>query len=151
FMAFGLSDLLSRGGVPGQPPLTEGPVDHVNFHLAGDRVLSCVQFGLYLAGDGDARLVVFVAGPSDRGGPRMKVRVEILAARPEDGQAFLAELTEAMGRLNVYRGQVISLSPGHFGPGPQTLVAFHALPQVARDDVVLPAGVLERVERQTVG
>ncbi|MDP9372566.1 MAG: hypothetical protein M3Q65_08965 [Chloroflexota bacterium] len=34
FMAFGLSDLFSRGGVPGHPTLAEGPVDYVNFHLA---------------------------------------------------------------------------------------------------------------------
>ncbi len=129
FMAFGLSDLLSRGGLPGRPALAEGPVDYVNFHLAGDRVLPCVQFGLYLVADGDARLVVFVAGPNDRMGPRVKVRVEVLAARREDGQAFLTALVELMRRHNVYRGQVISLSPGQMGPGPQTLVAFHALPR----------------------
>src|ERR671936_1207462 len=63
YMAFGLSDLLSRGGMPGRPALAEGPVDYVNFHLAADRVLSCVQFGLYLVCDGDARLVIFVTGP----------------------------------------------------------------------------------------
>ena len=149
FMAFGLSDLLSRGGLPHGPVLTEGPVDYVNFHLADDRVLSCVQFGLYLVHDGDKRLVVFVAGPSDHG-PRQKLRVEVVAGRPEDGQAFLAALTEAMRRLNVYRGHVISLSPGQLGPGPQTLIAFHRLPRVVREDVILPAGVLERIERHTI-
>jgi ATP-dependent 26S proteasome regulatory subunit len=34
--------------------------------------------------------------------------------------------------------------------GPQSLVAFHALPPVGREDVILPAGVLERIERHTV-
>jgi DNA polymerase III delta prime subunit len=153
FMALGLSDLLSRGGAGGLmtlPPLAEGPVDYVNFHLAGDRVLPCVQFGLYLIAEGEARLAVFVAGPSQQMGPRPKVRVELLAARQEDSRAFLAELIALMGRLNVYRGQVISLSPGQMGPGPQTLVAFHALPHVARGAVILPEGVLERVERHTV-
>lgn len=38
-----------------------------------------------------------------------------------------------------------------FGPGPQTLVAFHTLPAVAREDVILPAETLERIERQTIG
>jgi hypothetical protein len=150
YMPFGLSDLLSRGGLPGMPPLSEGPVDYVNFHLADDRVLSCVQFGLYLVHDAVASLVVFVAGPSGHHGPREKLRVEVLATQPEHGQAFLAELTSAMGRLNVYRGHVISLSPGQFGPGRQTLIAFHALPRVERDDVVLPEGVLERIERHTI-
>src|ERR687883_2113284 len=64
--------------------------------------------------------------------------------------AFLSELTAAMGRLNVYRGHVISLSPGQLGPGPQTLIAFHKLPRVVREDVILPAGVLDRIERHTI-
>lgn len=149
FMAFGLSDVVSRGAHTIGPALNEGPVDYVNFHLAGDRILSCVQFGLYLIRSGDNRLVVFVAGPSDHG-PRQKLRVEVLANRPEDAQAFLAELTDAMERLNVYRGHIISLSPGQFGPGPQTLIAFHTLPRVTRDDVILPEGVLERIERHTI-
>lgn len=150
YMSLGLSDLLSRGGLAGRPPLAEGPIDYVNFHLADDRVLSCVQFGLYLISDGDMRQVVLVTGPSDQGGPRAKVRVDVLANQAGDAQRLLAALIEAMQRLNVYRGHVISLSPGRFGPGPQTLVAFHHLPRVAREDVVLPAGVLERIERQTI-
>lgn len=54
-----------------------------------------------------------------------------------------------MSRLNVYRGRVISLSPGRMHMGPQTLVAFHHLPTVRREDVVLPEAVLERIERHT--
>ncbi|HEV8637770.1 MAG TPA: AAA family ATPase [Chloroflexota bacterium] len=150
FMALSLSDVVSRVGGAQRPALAEGPVDYVNFHLADDRVLSCVQFGLYLIADRDARLVVFVTGPSDRMGPRQKVRVEAMASRPEDGQAFLAALLAGMARLNVYRGHVISLSPGQFMPGPQTLVAFHRLPTVPRGNVVLPDGLLERIERHTV-
>jgi DNA polymerase III delta prime subunit len=150
FMTLGLSDLLSRSGLPGRPPLAEGPVDYVNFHLAGDRVLSCVQFGLYLVHDGDTPLVALVTGPSDQGGPRRKLRVDVLAARTEDAQRLLSTLIDAMRRLNVYRGHVVSLGATPFGPGPQALVTFHRLPRVERDDVVLPAGVLERIERQTI-
>jgi len=149
YMAFGLSDLLSRGGLPGVRPPTEGPVDYVNVHLAGERILSCVQFGLYFIHDGDRRLVVLVTGPTDNG-PREKLRVEVLADRPEEGQAFLEELTAAMERLNVYRGHTISLAAAQFRPGRQTLISFHELPRVARADVILPEGVLERIERHTV-
>lgn len=151
FMSLGLSDLLGRSSAFGRPPLAEGPVDYVNFHLAHDRVLPCVQFGLYLVTDGDARQLIFVAGPSDSNGPRRKVRVEVLAPRAEEAQALLGTLIAAMTRLNVYRGQVISLTPMQFGPGPQTLVAFHSLTAVAREDVILPAETLERIERQTIG
>lgn len=123
YMALGLSDMVSGGGPFGRSALGEGPVDYVNFHLAGDRVLPCVQLGLYLINNGEDRLVVLVAGPTDNG-PRQKLRVEVLAGRPENGQAFLAELSDTMQRLNVYRGHVISLSPGQFGPGRETLIVF---------------------------
>ncbi len=145
FMALSLSDLLSR-----RSALVEGPVDYVNFHLADDRVLACVQFGLYLIRDGDARLVAFVCGPSDRGGPRTRLRVEVIAAERDQCQSFLAELATGMRRLNVYRGHVISLSPGQMGMGSQTLVAFHSLPRIQRADVILPENLLEQIERQTV-
>jgi DNA polymerase III delta prime subunit len=149
YMALGLSDLLSREQASSGLPLSEGPVDYINFHLAGDRVLPCVQFGLYLLHDGEKSLVVFVSGPVEHSG-NQNLRVEVAAARPDDGRAFLAELTDAMRRLNVYRGHTISLSPGRFGPGPQTLIAFHSLPRVTREDVILPEGILERIERQTI-
>jgi ATP-dependent 26S proteasome regulatory subunit len=78
------------------------------------------------------------------------VRVEVLAGRPGEGQEFLAELTASMERLNVYRGHTISLASPQFRPGMQTLITFHALPPIARADVVLPEGLLERIERHTV-
>jgi DNA polymerase III delta prime subunit len=146
FMTLGLSDLFGRG-MPGRPPPAEGPVDYVNIHLAGERVLACVQFGLYLLRDGGRRLAVLVTGPSERMGPRQKVRVEAMASRREDGERFLAALVDGMRRLNVYRGHVLSLSCDQFG---QTSVLFHGLPPVGREGVVLPAGLLERIERHTV-
>ena len=104
---------------------------------------------MYFIHDGDTPLLVLVAGPTDHG-PRQKLQVEVVAARAEDAQGFLSELTETIQRNNIYRGQVISLSPGRFGPGPHTLIAFHALPRVDRENVILPDGVLERIERHTI-
>jgi hypothetical protein len=126
------------------------PVDYVNFRLAEDQPLSCVQLGLYFVRQCDAHLVVLVTGPVF-GGPRQRLRVEVAAARPDDAQAFLEDVRRDMLRLNVYRGRVISLSPGQMGIGPQSLVAFHTLPAVGRAEVVLPDGLLERIERHTAG
>ena len=145
-----LSDLLSAYtmGMYGRA-ITEGPVDFVNFRLEDDRVLTCVQFGLYLLTEGDTRSIIFVAGPPTPGmGPRVRMSVEIMSARRDDAAALQREITQAMRERNVYRGKVISLAPQQYGV--QSLVKFHRLPAVARDDIVLPEGALERIERQTI-
>lgn len=148
-MHMGLSDLLAMGDGPVGRFLDEGPVDYANFHLADGEVLSCVDLGLYFIHDGDTPLLALVAGVTDHG-PRQKLSLEVVARRPEQAQAFLAEITASMDRLNVYRGHVIALSPGEFGPGRQTLIAFPRLPRVTRQDVILPTGLLDRIERHTV-
>jgi hypothetical protein len=152
FMAAGLSELVIRTDSIHHPPLLEGPVDYVNYHLANDEVLACVQFGLYLIISGDARLAVLVTGPSEMGDPRrQKLRLEVMAARPVDVPPFLTEIRRLMDRFNVYRGHAVTLSPGmHIGPGPQTLVQFQPIPRVQRNDVVLPDGLLEQMERHTI-
>ena len=148
FGSLGLSDIVSH--LAGRQPVDEGPADFVNFHLAGDQVLSCLQFGLYLVSDGEARLLIFLGGPTPNFGPRSRLRVEVMGRDPDACSAFLAAVGATASRLNVYRGHVISLSPSEMGMGPQTLVQFHSLAQVERDDVVLPPGLLERIERHTI-
>src|SRR5262249_46650949 len=132
--------------------LREGPVDYVNYHLADDEVLACVHFGLYLIRSGNSRLVVLVSGPSEFGDPRgQRMYLEVMASEPGDAATFIAEITALMRRLNVYRGRTILLSPGmQIGPGPNLLVQFQNVPRIERDDVVLPSGLLERIERHTV-
>jgi hypothetical protein len=148
FGAITFSDLLGQTGAWGR--MAEGPVDYISFHLDGDTVLACVQFGLYLVADGDMRYAVFVAGPPNPdAGPRARMRVEVAAARQEDAAALLHELSTQMRARNVYRGKAISIAPGQFGV--QALVRFHRLPAVSRGDVVLPADVLERIERHSIG
>jgi hypothetical protein len=134
--AIELSDLLS-----GHMSLSEGPVDYVNVHLAGERVLRCVRFGLYLVTSAEGRLAVFIAGTAEHT-PMPMVRVEVMSTPDELGPLFLRELGQAMLRHDVYRGQIFSLEPH---------AVFQSFENVAREDVVLPPGVLERVERQTIG
>jgi DNA polymerase III delta prime subunit len=143
----GLSDFLTWNSR--MVALGEGPVDYVNFHLAGDEILACVDFGLYLVREGGSRLVALLAGPVLHTN-RSKVRLEVVARDPEHAQRFIAAITEGTQRLNVYRGHVIALSPGEFGPGRSTLIAFRTLPEVSRDGVILPESILDRIERHTI-
>jgi cell division protease FtsH len=146
FMNQSFSDLLAGHAV------TEGPVDWVNVHLAGDDVLPCVQSGLLLVRDGNpGPYAIFVTGPTGAR-PDSALRVEVIAADRERAEAVLRRLRSAMRRLDVYRGHMLSVSMSlEFSPrGPNARLTFHARPQIGRDDLVLPADLLDRVERHTV-
>jgi hypothetical protein len=143
----GLGDLLAPAGGLLRAGAAVGPVEWVTVRLDGDRTVTCLQFGLLLVRDGDDRSVLLVRGPSDYGMER-KVQVEVMAADRERARRLLAELRAGMAERNVYRGRVISLLAHRYGP---PSVRFHELPVVVREDIVLPDGLLERLERHTIG
>src|SRR5438093_12988588 len=125
----GLSDLVHRGTSPYSLRLAEGPVDWVNFHLDGDRVLPVVQFGLYLVKVNGAPLIAFVSGPNENMGPRGgRARIEVMAPEKAVARAFLKDVTALTRQRNVYRGKIVSLGPRELGLGPQTITTFPRLP-----------------------
>ncbi|HTR54433.1 MAG TPA: AAA family ATPase [Kofleriaceae bacterium] len=138
--------LVAGGGgmMRGDPP-DEGPVTYTNVALDGDRVLACTQLGLYLVKEGDARLAIFVA-KTERG-YRDGINVEVLATERAAADACHAALRNSMRVRNVYRGHVVSLSANNSG----LQVSFHHLPSISREQIILPSGVLERIERESVG
>jgi hypothetical protein len=137
-----LADLLGQRGDQAPQP---GPVEYVNVAL-DDEILPCIQNGLYLVTGGKEALAVFVRGPNDAGF-RAKVHIEVMAARREGAESFLADLRRRMREGNVYRGRVLSL----FVDEMRSLrVGFHRLGGVERQAIILPEGLLDRVERQTL-
>lgn len=130
---------------PSQPEL--GPVQYANVQLEEGRVVTCIKEGLLLLRDGNTPLVVLVSedhSPVGRG----KVKVEVMARSREDAGRFLSEIRAEMHSRNVYRGRIISLSSVGFG---ELKVQLHRLPPVSRDGIILPEGLLERIERHTIG
>lgn len=124
----------------------EGPVEYVDVPLEGDRALPCVSRGLYLVSEGARRLAVYVCKPERF--PDHVVRVEVMAPERVEAERFLRELRDTMRARSVFRGKVISLSSDR-SSGLE--IKFHSLAHVEREAIVLPAGVLEAVERHTVG
>jgi ATP-dependent 26S proteasome regulatory subunit len=60
----------------------------------------------------------------------------------------LGNLRVALRKNNVYRGHILSVAPNRF-EGVE--IHFHHLPKIARENIILPEGLLARVERQTLG
>ena len=141
-----LSDLLippSSGLFGGDGPV-EGPVKYLTVTLAEDRVVTCVENGLYLCRDKQQRLAILVRVAEQY---FKKVTVEVMAPERPIAERFLAELRDSMRKRNVYRGRVLTLDMQRDGT---LLINPRPLPRVTKKDIILPAGLLERIERQTV-
>ena len=138
--------VVDAGGMFGGQPPQEGPVEYVNIALDEGRVLPCVQRGVFFIAEADERLVALVSGPSQMTW-RSEVRVEVMASERARAERFLGELRSIARSRNVYRGHVVSLERDQM----QALhVKFHRLPEIARTGIVLPDGLLDRIERGTV-
>jgi hypothetical protein len=144
FGSKGLAELLAASGAFGGNA-KEGPVEYTNVTLDNDRILASVEKGLFLVRDGQDRLAVFIR-PDDKIGGWKHMNVDVMARSLPVAERFLSDLREAMKTRNVYRGHLISLSADY----PEFSVKFHRLPTIDRDSIVLPDGLLERIERQTV-
>src|SRR6266516_6611285 len=123
----------------------EGPVEYINMMLHDDRSLACVQAGLYLAHQGNEPVALLISGPRDW---HSTVDLQVMALDPARAEHILGTLRTSMRVHNVYRSHIVSLALGNHDA---LDVHFHHLPEIHRDNIILPEGVLGRVERQTIG
>jgi ATP-dependent 26S proteasome regulatory subunit len=137
----------AKAGLMGGVGPAEGPVEYANIKLDDDRVVPCVQSGLFLVKSGGEPLAVLMSGPAKEFHPMAQVGIEVMAPSRVAAEKFLAGLRVAMRRRNVYRGHVLSLAATQMG---NMEIKFHSLPNVRRETIILPQGLLERIERQTV-
>jgi hypothetical protein len=150
YQALTLAVLLApRGsGLMAGPSVDVGPVQYVEVDLGAEGVLTCLESALLLISTEYGPLVVLVASGAEYGPRSGKIVVQALARERATAEGFLAELRTEIRNRNVFRGRAISLERRQFGP---PKVRFHHLPGITREQIVLPEGVLERVERHTIG
>jgi ATPase family associated with various cellular activities (AAA) len=127
------------------PAMQSGPKEHVTVQI-GERTIVCVAAGLFLIREGGERFVAAVRGGDDHG-PVSSLVLEAMAPGRETAERFLAEVARLMQVHNVYRGRVLEVGGSPYGGASFEV---RELPKVARQGIVLPAGVLERIERQTL-
>jgi len=149
FGANSLSDLVSKskgGLLGGMGGATEGPVQYLNIEAGDGRVITCVKSGLYLITDGNERLVAYLHAGSDR--LFQKGKLEVMAKNRQTAERFHSQLRKIRRKESIYRGHIISLGVKDHR---SLQVLFHHLPMISRNDIVLPTGLLERIERQSLG
>jgi hypothetical protein len=131
------------------PEFKLGAVQHVTVPLGEQESIACVQAGLWLARDDEGPLIAMLA--SNDHGMGETLALEVMSADRERAERVLAEIWRLMRERNVYRGRVVELGARHFHDDEGAPLTVRSLPQISRDRIVLPPGVLERIERQAFG
>jgi hypothetical protein len=140
----GLAAMASRRN-PFGGQLEPGPVEHVTVRV-GEQEIVCLASALLLISDDGRRSAAFLRHDEMHG--RKGLQFEVMATERDDATALIDALRLLMHTHNVYRGRVVEVGSSAFGDSP---VKVRSLPTISRRDIVLPDGVLERIERQTIG
>ena len=139
----GLSELV--GGVEWIGRLEPGAVELVTVPLGERESIACVQSGFWLVREQSGPLVIMLKAIDHGMGETLAL--EVMAVDRQRGEAVLGELGALMRERNVYRGRILELASRHFHDDEGAPLTVRTLPAITRDRIVLPAGVLERVER----
>jgi cell division protease FtsH len=144
---FGLAEMLQGSPHPSGP--RAGSVATVALPCGpGGATRRCVQGAVYLITEADGRLALLVRGTED-------VSIEAVCAVEDRAQRALDEVRRLGVEHNVFRGQVVSFSGNVFGPrgfrvAPGAELSFLDRPSVQRDQVILPAQLLDGIEHQVL-
>ncbi|WP_309114402.1 ATP-binding protein [Saccharothrix sp.] len=125
-----------------------GAAEYATAAIGPEESVDVVQLGLTLtrAPDGTP-VLVGIRGYNEYGPPAC--RLEVLAGDRSAARATGVEVERLMREHNALRGQVLAFGVGeHRGNG---LVTFLPRPTLGPDDVVLPDGLLDSIERHVVG
>lgn len=146
--SFRFSDLLeeSKRGIAVGPPV------HDELEIGEAQPLRCLQRGLWLLTRAEGRFALLLdVNDSMR---RSGVRVEIAAHGDgkKAAEAMLACVRATAERAETYRGRVLAPSEEEyaFDEGAITLRVVRCKP-VDRDEIVLAPGILDLIERNTLG
>ena len=127
------------------PPVRLSAPSVVDLPNGPGSMLPCLKMALLLVTDDDGRYLLLVQAPGEH---RQTLGVEVAGLPVHRAQAVLAELDRLRSELNVYRGRLVEVTPTPMG---SVTLTFLRPPDLHRDDVVLPAPVLDRIERHALG
>jgi hypothetical protein len=142
----GLAGLLGAQHDFETPVPKVGPVEYTSVPLEPGRTMSCVVNALLLLRRG-GRAIGALLTRGERMMGAAGLRLEVVAAQREHAEELLAQIGELMTELNVYRGRVLAFTRDEEH---QATLEVRTLPEVERDSIVLPDGVLDRIERHAL-
>lgn len=150
-----LSDLIAHQSITsfvGLGGVKEGSVQYLNLKLEDDKKIACMQGGLFLI-KGTPNLVLLLRQNSMMDFAGMSaLNIDVMAEHKKDAEAFIKEIQQYIGKHNVYRGKLLSVDrrDNPAGAAGSVGLKFHSLPTITRERIILPDGLLQRIERQTI-
>jgi hypothetical protein len=123
-----------------------GPVEYHDIVVADGKRLSCVKRGIYWIKTKSSTVVLLVSEHTQQYPPQ--ISVEVMAATRQAAEDFGRSFATIVQRAAAFRGHVLSIE---LDCHHQMSVRFHRLPTIARDDIILPPDVLNRLDRQAMG
>ncbi len=122
-------------------------VTHGTAATGPTEAMEVVQFGLVESTAPDGAPVVIGMRAKERYGPP-QCRMEILASRKTAAVAVRDDIERLMRRHDVFRGQVLSFGLSEYHSN--GLLSFLPRPNLTAEQVILPAGVLDSIERHVI-
>jgi DNA polymerase III delta prime subunit len=142
-----LGELLQMAGRFDHFPV--GAVDYSRVATGPETTREAVSFGLRLFSYAGGPVAVLQRAAAPRYGVAT-ARMEVLSPAAGVAVALIAEVRELMVRRSVLRGQVLTMGGSDFEPGIGG-ITFHRRPALTPEDIVLPAGLLDRLHRHVAG
>jgi ATPase family protein associated with various cellular activities (AAA) len=136
-----LSDLLTT------THLGVGAPEYVNVAVGPREQLPCLTWGVLLVTAPEGPVCVFVRQGEEHG-PTPGIALQAVAHDPELARRLLADVRALMEEHDVFRNKVLTIESDRRG---RNRVVFLERPAMDERDLVLPEGVLDRVERHVVG
>ena len=142
YHGLGLGDLMTGRHFP------VGSVEHATAEIGPGRTLACIDFAVLLIAAPDGPMAAFLhRGDENPFARASDIRLQVAAPERGRAEALIADLQDLIAANDVYRGQVITVQASMQG----TRVAFVDRPSMEASDLVLPDGVLARIERHLAG
>jgi hypothetical protein len=136
-----------------QDPAVSIPPLYEEVDVGENQPVRCLKNGLWLLQASGVKLVVFLEQFA-RFHRFQTLRVQVATANDPQGfrlsQDLLKRLEEAAQKSETYRGKILSLETPDRFTGQAGGLLVHKLAVVERDQVILPAGTLELLERNVM-
>lgn len=142
-----LSDMVQQSEMYPNFPLSQP--DYANLPIGPDEQRQTVALGLRLFHHNGEPIALLQRKAEPRYG-RQSASLEVLCGNPAVTADFLAVFRRRMQSESILKGQILSFTIEEFGPS-SAGVTFHKRPELTRDQIVLPEGLLTRISEHALG